>query len=427
MSYKKIVPIIFTKGLSPDETINTAIYYAQSGADELILAGGLSDEVFGEEDWINIIKAITLKIDIPLCVRKSFERLEAVKKVLYAGAAKVMMPFELNAAGLLEEAAGRFGNEKILVSIDLANTDSLEIKEQVLALEAAGHTDIFIDNGVLSELLDIAAAYPAINLYCGSLISDKDEIVRLLAPHNIRALVNFRLFAGNKQDVMALKTFLNEKHVPVNVFSSAISFSEFKMGSDGLIPVITQDYKTGKVLMLAYMNEAAFDETIRSGRMTYYSRSRSELWKKGETSGHFQYVKSLDIDCDYDTILAKVSQVGAACHTGNESCFYTNLVKKEYDDRNPLTIFDDIMSTIIDRRENPKEGSYTNYLFEKGIDKILKKVGEEATEIVIAAKNPDDEELKYEISDFLYHVMVLMASRGLTWKEITKELAKRHG
>ena len=160
--------------------------------------------------------------------------------------------------------------------------------------------------------------------------------------------------------------------------------------------------------MLAYMNKEAFEMTIRTGRMTYFSRSRQELWVKGMTSGHFQYVKQLLIDCDQDTILAKVAQIGAACHTGNRSCFYRNLVKKEYHEANPMKVFEHVYSVIEDRKKHPKEGSYTNYLFDKGIDKILKKVGEEATEIVIAAKNPNPEEIKYEISDFLYHVMVLM-------------------
>lgn len=177
--------------------------------------------------------------------------------------------------------------------------------------------------------------------------------------------------------------------------------------------------------MMAYMNEPAFETTIKTGKMTYWSRSRNELWTKGLTSGHLQYVKELRIDCDNDTILAKVSQVGAACHTGHQSCFYRDLVKKEYDNTNPMKVFDDVYSVIKDRKDHPKEGSYTNYLFDKGIDKILKKVGEEATEIVIAAKNPDPEEIKYEVSDFLYHVMVLMVERGVTWEDITKELAQR--
>ena len=126
-----------------------------------------------------------------------------------------------------------------------------------------------------------------------------------------------------------------------------------------------------------------------------------------------------------DTILAKVPQVGAACHTGNYSCFFNELVKKEYDETNPLKVFEDVFAVIKDRKIHPKEGSYTNYLFEKGIDKILKKLGEEATEIVIAAKNPNPDEIKYEISDFLYHMMVLMVDKGVTWEEITTELAQR--
>ena len=173
------------------------------------------------------------------------------------------------------------------------------------------------------------------------------------------------------------------------------------------------------------MNEEAFNLTIKTGKMTYFSRSRNEIWVKGLTSGHFQYVKSLKIDCDNDTLLATVKQIGAACHTGNRSCFYTTLAEKEYKETNPLKVFEDVFNVILDRKKHPKEGSYTNYLFDKGIDKILKKVGEEATEIVIAAKNPDPEEVKYEISDFLYHMMVLMAEKGVTWEEITEELANR--
>ena len=173
------------------------------------------------------------------------------------------------------------------------------------------------------------------------------------------------------------------------------------------------------------MNREAFDETVRTGVMTYWSRSRQELWVKGLTSGHFQYLKEMRIDCDNDTVLVKVAQIGAACHTGNRSCFYRTVLKKEYADRNPMKIFESVYDVIEDRRVHPKEGSYTNYLFEKGIDKILKKCGEEAAEIIIAAKNPNPEEIKYEIADFLYHVMVLMSERGITWEDVSQELANR--
>ena len=188
-----------------------------------------------------------------------------------------------------------------------------------------------------------------------------------------------------------------------------------------LIPAIIQEKSTGEVLMLAYMNRESMQKTFETGYTWFWSRSRQELWMKGETSGHIQYVKELTADCDFDTILAKVSQVGVACHTGNPSCFFNEIVKKEYIEKNPLKVFETVYNIIEDRKNNPKEGSYTNYLFDKGIDKILKKVGEECTEIVIAAKNPDPE----EISDFLYHVMVLMVEKGVTWEEITQELAQR--
>lgn len=204
-----------------------------------------------------------------------------------------------------------------------------------------------------------------------------------------------------------------------------VSFPELKLGPDGLIPVVVQDYRTNEVLMVAYMNEEAYEATLRSGRMTYYSRSRQELWEKGATSGHYQYVKSLTMDCDKDTLLARVAQLGAACHTGNRSCFFQPILEDPYPEKNPYQVFHDVYEVILDRKRNPREGSYTNYLFDKGIDKILKKVGEEATEIVIAAKNPNPEEIKYEISDFLYHVMVLMAEKQVTWEDITAELANR--
>ena len=224
---------------------------------------------------------------------------------------------------------------------------------------------------------------------------------------------------------MALKSQFSRDGIKMDNFAPDLNWSDLKLNSDGLVPVIVQDYLTDEVLMMAYMNEEAFNTTINIGKMTYYSRSRKELWVKGLTSGHIQYVKSLTADCDYDTILAKVSQVGAACHTGNKTCFFNNIVKKEYIKKNPLKVLEDVYDIIEDRKENPKEGSYTNYLFDKGVDKILKKLGEECTEIVIAAKNPDPEEIKYEISDFLYHCMVLMVEKGVTWEEIMNELSQR--
>lgn len=309
---------------------------------------------------------------------------------------------------LVNEASERFGADKVAVLFERKCSDE----------ELCKAANFYFDEGatlfVVSDKLSDEAAknFSEINIDL-LLINDeitKEDIVKYCKVTNIYGFTSDAILSDT-QEIMNIKQELKKDGVDVNVFESKMNYSEFKLNSDGLIPVVVQDYKTNEVLMLAYMNEEAFDNTIKTGRMTYYSRSRKELWIKGLTSGHYQYVKSLSIDCDNDTLLAKVKQIGAACHTGKRSCFYTELVKKEYDDTNPLMVFEDVFNVIKDRKVNPKEGSYTNYLFDKGIDKILKKVGEEATEIVIAAKNPDKEEIKYEISDFLYHVMVLMAEK----------------
>ena len=207
--------------------------------------------------------------------------------------------------------------------------------------------------------------------------------------------------------------------------AAAFAWEDLKLNSDGMVPVVVQDVFTDQVLMLAYMNKEAYEATLRTGRMTYYSRSRQELWEKGATSGHYQFMRSLTLDCDNDTILAKVAQLGAACHTGSYSCFFQPITEDPYPEKDPTAILQEVYDLILDRKAHPKEGSYTNYLFDKGIDKILKKVGEEATEIVIAAKNPDPEETVYELSDFLYHAMVLMAEKGISWRDVLEELAKR--
>lgn len=206
---------------------------------------------------------------------------------------------------------------------------------------------------------------------------------------------------------------------------------DIKFDKHGLVPVITQDYKTKEVLMLAYMNQEAFDKTLETGKVNYYSRSRKEQWLKGETSGHYQIVKSIKYDCDGDTLLIEVEQIGSACHTGHHSCFYRNIDDKEIDNiKTNVEYFDarilkEEYDTIIDRKNNPKEGSYTNYLLDKGIDKTLKKVGEEASEVIIAAKNDDKNEIVYEIADLLYHLMVTMAQRDISWNDIFKEIKNR--
>lgn len=191
---------------------------------------------------------------------------------------------------------------------------------------------------------------------------------------------------------------------------------------NGLIPAIVQDARTGKVLMLAYMNEEALEKTIETKETWFYSRSRQELWHKGATSGNRQTVKRLSIDCDQDAILIEAEPLGPACHTGEESCFFETVYEEEEPNRE---VVHEVIASIQNRRENPVEGSYTSYLFREGIDKVLKKVGEESSEVIIGAKNEDKEELTSELSDLVYHSLVLMEIAGVSVTDVKKELVKR--
>ena len=191
----------------------------------------------------------------------------------------------------------------------------------------------------------------------------------------------------------------------------------------GLVPVITQDAVSGQVLMQAYMNEESLSLTLEKGVMVYYSRSRQELWEKGATSGHTQKLVSLSLDCDGDCLLARVHQKGAACHTGERSCFFRDIAVKE--EVTPAAILLELEEVIRDRHENPQEDSYTCYLFREGIDKILKKGGEESAETIIAAKNHDAGEIRYETADLFYHLLVMLRDRGVPFSQVLSELGER--
>ena len=202
-----------------------------------------------------------------------------------------------------------------------------------------------------------------------------------------------------------------------------MNIEQIKFDEKGLVPAIIQDYYTKEVLTLAYMNKESLEITLRDKKTCFFSRSRQELWLKGETSGNYQHVVSVKYDCDADALLVEVKKDGPACHTGAESCFFNSLFEAE--DCSSFTP-EKLYELIKDRKINPNEKSYTTYLFEKGLDKILKKVGEECTEVIIGAKNNDNDELKYEIADLYYHTLVLMIEQGLTIQDVKDELAKRH-
>ncbi len=202
-----------------------------------------------------------------------------------------------------------------------------------------------------------------------------------------------------------------------------LNINELKFDEKGLIPAIVKDAISGRVLTLAYMNKESLAISMEKGLTCFWSRSRQELWLKGETSGNYQHIVSITADCDRDALLISVEPDGPACHTGSFSCFEAPLWQSE--ERHDFSL-DGLKELIEGRKAEKKEGSYTTYLFEKGLDKILKKVGEESTEVIIAAKAQDKAETIYEISDLAYHVLVLMVEAGISLEDIHRELASRH-
>ncbi len=427
MSYKRLTPcILIDKGKAvkwfddrvviSEDVVTLAKQYCDRGADELIVFDlSTSDE--DHEEAIELMRKINRVIRIPMVAGGNIRRQEDVKKILYAGAKRAILNFsKAISQEILEEVSLRFGKERIGVSLN--DFDGLFKRQHQIAE--------YTSEVIFMHRLDLNSVLSITDIPCVVMTDtmEQSEILKILKSSNVKG-VSGLLVSQLDMNFNKFKQICADEGIKMTSFESLLEFSELKLNSDGLLPVIVQDYETNEVLMMAYMNEEAFNHTVKSGKMTYYSRSRKEQWVKGQTSGHFQYVKSLTVDCDRDTLLAKVEQIGAACHTGNRTCFFQPIVGNDYDSKNPLQIFETVYHTITDRKQHPKEGSYTNYLFDKGIDKILKKVGEEATEIVIAAKNPSPEEIKYEIADFLYHAMVLMVEKGVSWEDITKELADR--
>ncbi len=428
MNVKKFIPCIYlyqkhaAAGFADKNTpvsmnpVELSRFYCDNGADELLIFD-LSDDEAAHEEALDMIRLICAAVEAPVTGAGNIKRMEDVKKLLYAGCRCAALNYSLASnVELTKEVSLKFGRDKIAACV---GDGEIITRHKELLEEYVGELILMKENGIKECLgrceLPFIAMLPEVSLN------------KLLDILNYAGLygVTGTLVNENAKEINAIKSLCAEKGICVDSLETTVAWEHFKKNSEGMVPVVVQDYKTDAVLMVAYMDQEAYETTLRTGKMTYYSRSRQTLWVKGESSGHFQYVKSLTADCDMDTILAKVSQVGNACHTGSYSCFFNEIVSKPYKEENPARILESVLAVIKDRKVHPKEGSYTNYLFDKGIDKILKKLGEEATEIVIAAKNPNPNEIKYEISDFLYHMMVLMVEKGVSWEEILTELANR--
>ncbi|MGN0168149.1 MAG: bifunctional phosphoribosyl-AMP cyclohydrolase/phosphoribosyl-ATP diphosphatase HisIE [Acetatifactor sp.] len=428
MIVKKFVPCIYlyrqhaVRSLTDTSIVETdplrlVHLYNENNADELIVFD-MSEGDTEHEEALDTLKEICAAAEVDVIGAGNVKRMEDVKKLLYAGCKKAVLDYEKESnIAITEEVSLKFGRDKILLSYN----DPQVLSDQKELIEKYVSAMILMNPHQIRETESILELpfYVQINQIA------LNKLMEIFAYTQVCGVTG-NTINDNYKEILSLKGLCRENGIQVETFEAAYRWEDFKKNSDGMVPVVVQDYRTLEVLMVAYMNEEAYNQTLALGKMTYYSRSRQELWLKGATSGHYQYVKSLTADCDMDTILAKVSQVGAACHTGAKSCFFNEITKKDYEETdNPLQVFEEVLDVIKDRKVHPKEGSYTNYLFDKGIDKILKKLGEEATEIVIAAKNPNANEVKYEISDFLYHMMVLMVEKDVSWEEITTELANR--
>ena len=304
---------------SAGDLFSMAKMYNDSGVDTIIVYA-LSDNDGEHEKNIHTIKSMVRNIETPICAGGNIKRLEDIKKFLYAGCKQVILnAAKPETAQLADEGSKRFGKEKMLLSIQ--NVDY--IFKHNSEIPKTFHELVVMDAGIVEAVENITPIPYILQLEH----YDEEEIIKILKKVNVRGIMGS--FVNEAEiDVMQLKAKCKKEGIKMDNFEPAIQWSDLKLNSDGMVPVIVQDYRTNEVLMLAYMNEEAFNATIISGKMTYFSRSRQKLWLKGETSGHLQYVKSLTADCDYDTILARVSQIGAACHTGKPSCFFNEIWKE---------------------------------------------------------------------------------------------------
>lgn len=424
MEQKNIVATIYLKnGMAvknpkdykePCDAINLASRYNDSGVDKIFLID-LSDDENEHLTNIKTIRNINRSIDVKTAAGGNIKRLDDVKLYFFAGCLEVVLNGgKQDTLELVKEAANRFGKDRILVSVDNVNF-AFKTRDYI---KDCVHELILMDSDLATGIENITSTPYILRLddY------DLDKITELLKSESIRGIYGDFINDYNT-DIMQLKSTLSDRGISMDNFEPKLHWSDLKTNSDGLVPVIAQDYQTGQVYMLAYMNEEAFNTTIRIGKMTYWSRSRQELWTKGLTSGHIQYVKSLTADCDYDTILAKISQVGGiACHTGAPSCFFNNIIKKEYIDRSPRKIFENKLKQIIKERN---EDSDVKEIFDQGIDGILSKLGEETAEVIIAGKDSNKSDIVREVTDLIVNLMFLMSDNEITWDDITTELATR--
>ena len=450
----------FTDIKDVDSPEKLAKFYSDNSVDELVFYD-ITASNEERKTSLEFVERVARVINIPFSAGGGVSTIEDFKYILRKGADKV----SVNSAAvrnpqLIREASMAFGSQCVVLSMDVKKNDEgswsvyvkggrekteLDAIDWAVTAAELGTGEIVVNsidedgmkNGYDIELLSKITSAVNIPVIASGGAGKKEHFLDVLQKTGVDGVLAASVFHFGEIKVPELKQYLKENGAEIRMPEAApqkkespsaadADISMISFGKDGLVPCICQDAKTGAVLMLAYMNEQSLRLTLEKKRAVYYSRSRSELWEKGATSGNTQKVRAIYYDCDADALLIKVEQTGNACHTGEYSCFFNAV----FDDLgvsadSGSSVFRELYATVIGRKNDPSEGSYTNYLFDKGLDKILKKVGEEAAETIIAAKNQDRQELIGETGDLIYHLTVMLAEKGISMDEIEQELKSR--
>ena len=425
---KTVKGINFVNFRDAGDPVELGTQYSREGADELVYLD-ITASHEGRKTFTELVKKVAANISIPFTVGGGINELKDVDRLLSAGADKVSInSAALRNPSLIEEIAKNFGSQVCVVAID-ANYENGDwicylnggriptekhLFQWAAEAENLGAGEILftsmthdgVKDGYANEALSTLADNLHIPVIASGGAGKMEHFRDTFAAGKADAALAASVFHFGEIGIADLKQYLNREGINVR-----------KMG--GLIPAIVQDNNTNKVLMLGFMNEEAYEETKETGKVTFFSRTKNRLWMKGETSGNTLQVVSMMVDCDNDTILIKANPAGPVCHTGADTCFG----EKNVEDIMFLKYLQDF---IEQRRQEMPEGSYTTSLFLKGVNRMAQKVGEEAVETVIEATNGTEDGFIYEASDLIYHLIVLLTSKGLRLEDLARELKKRH-
>ena len=383
--------------------------YNDSGIDKIILFD-LSEQK--EEHILNIhkIKELIRMIEVPVYGTGNLHQVEDIRNLLFAGCQKVILDSsQPDFNQLLEDSYKRFGKEKLTAS--LKKVDALF--KQRINLETKIE-ELFIYNQTIIDAVENLTMMPFIPIIDSHQI---DDYIKFLKMPNVTG-IGGPLMDSTANDIMLMKNQINEQHIQINHLETSVLWEDFHLDTDGLMPVITQDYISSEVINFGYMNQYAFEQSIKFGRMTYYNKESGELSMFGFEEAQYQYIKSFTLDCHRKTLLAKISQLG-------NNCFPEEIVKKDFLEKNTIKVFENLYNEMMEQRIKPVESSYISHLVSKGQDEVLKKCGEMIVDLMIAAKNGNSEAIRSDLTDLIYHLMVLMTEHDLKWQDVTNELIQR--